>query len=98
MRPTNFTDWYQYGSYVKDTICRGMRVRYCGINSVNGKVEFGDTGKVLRLHRHSLDSLNVEVFIFLSLSLVLKVIFILTVFKGSLAEECLSVLRLGSLQ
>ena len=64
MRPTNFTDWYQYGSYVKDTICRGMRVRYCGINSVNGKVEFGDTGKVLRLHRHSLDSLNVEVFIF----------------------------------
>ena len=64
MSPTNFTDWYQYGSYVKDTICRGVRVRYCGTNSANGKVEFGDTGKVLRLYRQSLDSLNVEVFIF----------------------------------
>ena len=62
MRPSDFTDLRHYGSYVRDTICIGMRVRYCG-NATSGKVEWGDTGKVICLHRQFLDSLNVEVLI-----------------------------------
>ena len=60
LHSSEFAYGQSYAEYVRDTICVGMWIRYLCDESY-GLVEKGDTGRVICLHRHHLQSLNVEV-------------------------------------